>query len=84
MNKNTFWSHTAPSYELIDDDQGVDCINQCQKGLADTTSSISLNAKVGCEGDEVFIEIRVFHTASVDSLDRREKKFIFSKKNNTR
>lgn len=72
MDKNTFWSHTAQSYELIDDS------DTARTNILDRDTDISTIYHIITVDDEIeepFIEVRVFRTAEVEVKDRRERKF---------
>ena len=75
MDKNTFWSHTAPSYELIDYDDNADFMQHEIRGHISTTSADFKITAIGGFREEPAIEVRVFHTAKVEYKDRREKSF---------
>ena len=76
MDKNTFWSQTAPSYDLLeyDDDslerQSRENIRESDENFTSTYTVVSFED----EADEPIIEVRIFRTASVELKDRREKK----------
>ncbi|WP_299807804.1 hypothetical protein [uncultured Shewanella sp.] len=77
MDKNTFWSQTAPSYDLLDyDDEPLKFrlpknVRQPDESFTATYTVVSFDD----EADEPVVEVRVFRTASVELKDLREKKF---------
>lgn len=78
MDKNTFWSQTAPSYELLDYDdglQGHDEVHHRVRIHEDNFSTSYTIVSFEDEEDEPVIEVRVFRTANVEQKDLREKKF---------
>jgi len=78
MDKNTFWSQTAPSsYDLLEDDddslerRSQANVRQSDENFTSTYTVVSFED----EADDPVIEVRVFRTASVELKDRRERKF---------
>ena len=81
MDKNTFWSQTAPSYDLVDYDEHSEDIEQiCNRVIYPedaTTSYAIVSFDDEDESEKPVIEVMVFHTANVEQKDLKEKKFQF-------
>ncbi|NVP03205.1 hypothetical protein HWA77_23645 [Photobacterium damselae subsp. damselae] len=77
MDKNTFWSQTAPSYDLLEyDDESSEIRAAATARHADENFSLKYTVvSFDDEEDDPVIEVRVFRTASVELEDRRERKF---------
>ncbi|WP_104027878.1 hypothetical protein [Vibrio jasicida] len=79
MDKNTFWSHTAPSYELIPDSE-FPCSEeqQCRTKKQDNwvkcqvVQSTTYLVFEGTDDDEV-IEVREFKTSTANTQSSKDK-----------
>lgn len=88
MDRNTFWSHTAPSYELIESgNSNSNCNVHSLRGeerspqLFNSISTTYYHIEASSTDDRPLVTVRVFHTVDVDHEDRRERKFkLFNKK----
>lgn len=86
MDRNTFWSHTAPSYEKTDcnDDDQVSLIEQSTEVPHVVTSSTIIHYHIttaDSDSEDPSIEVRFFQTASVEHKDQRERKLNWFNKN---
>lgn len=76
MDKNTFWSQTAPAYDLLEYDDESSKLQVAAAHHADESFSLKYTiVSFDEEEDDPVIEVRVFHTARVELEDRRERKF---------
>lgn len=81
MDRTTFWSHTAPSYESIDSSESLDDALSTHHENRECDSSSSYHSIIHYHiesielDEEPSITVRVFHTIDVEHEDRREKKF---------
>ncbi|OBT07888.1 hypothetical protein A9264_05305 [Vibrio sp. UCD-FRSSP16_10] len=78
MDKNTFWSQTAPSYDLLDYDdesQEHEIAHHRVRIQEDNFTTSYTVVSFEDEEDEPVIEVRFFRTANVEQKDLREKKF---------
>lgn len=80
MDRNTFWSHTAPSYELIESDDSCENVyslsgDEGEQRLWSSSSTTHYHIEALPSDDQPSITVRVFHTIDVEHEDRREKKF---------
>lgn len=86
MDRNTFWSHTAPSYELIESDNSNRNVHSLRgeersPQLLNSISTTNYHIDASSTDDRPLVTVRVFHTVDVDHEDRRERKFkLFNKK----
>jgi hypothetical protein len=82
MDRNTFWSHTAPSCEPIKSGEPYENDNVCSLIDNDrepfsriSSSNTHYHIESGCSDEQPSITVRVFHTIDIEHEDQREKRF---------